>query len=210
MAGLMTPSAGVVDMVVSDASKTPTAMVFQDYAIYPWKSVLGNVRFGLDVAGVGRKEGDRRARQWLERLGLAEFARVYPATLSGGMRQRVSIARALIVEPEILLMDEPFAALDAQLRLVLQDELLRLWEADRRTVLFVTHSLDEALFLGDRVLVMSSAPGQIIADIRIPFERPRTTHLRGDAAFAALQDEIWQSLRVEVDRSLDTHAGAGQ
>jgi NitT/TauT family transport system ATP-binding protein len=117
------------------------------------------------------------------------------------MKQRVSIARALAVEPEVLLMDEPFAALDAQMRLVMQDELLTLWESDRRTVLFVTHSLEEAILLGDRVLVMSARPGRILRDLRSPFPRPRQPELRGEPAFAALQEQIWGLLREEVARA---------
>ena len=136
--------------------------------------------------------------EWLQRFGLDEFAKAYPATLSGGMRQRVSIARALVLEPEVLLMDEPFAALDAQMRLLLQEELLRLWESDRRTVVFVTYSLEEAILLGDRVVVMSARPGQVLADIPVPFERPRVPQLRGEAAFAALYERLWELLRGEV------------
>jgi NitT/TauT family transport system ATP-binding protein len=200
VAGLINPSAGTVEI----AAKTdhPTAMVFQDYSIYPWKKVLDNVRFGLDVAGVDKKEGTERARNYLAKLGLADREDAYPATLSGGMKQRVAIARALAVEPEILLMDEPFAALDAQMRQILQEELLALWQADRRTVLFITHSLDEAILLGDRVLVMSSRPGSIIASKKVPFERPRAPEIRSSAEFAALQGELWELLRQEVHAHL--------
>jgi NitT/TauT family transport system ATP-binding protein len=119
------------------------------------------------------------------------------------MRQRVAIARALAVEPEVLLMDEPFAALDAQLRVVMQDVLLDIWEADRRTLVFVTHSLDEAISLGDRVLVMSARPGRIIADFRVPFGRPRSSALRGDPHFAELQQQVWELLRVEVEGAIE-------
>ncbi len=200
VAGLINPSAGTVEI----AAKTghPTAMVFQDYSIYPWKKVIDNVRFGLDVAGVDKKEGNERAKKYLAKLGLADRASAYPATLSGGMKQRVAIARALAVEPEILLMDEPFAALDAQMRQILQEELLALWQADRRTVLFITHSLDEAILLGDRVLVMSSRPGKIIASKKVPFERPRSPEVRSTAEFAALQGELWELLRQEVHAHL--------
>jgi NitT/TauT family transport system ATP-binding protein len=204
VAGLTNPTTGSVEIRPRDATRVAVSMVFQDYSIYPWKTVEDNVRLGLDLAHVSRKEGRARAAYWLERLGLAAFARAYPATLSGGMKQRVSIARALAVEPQVLLMDEPFAALDAQLRLVLQEELLELWQSDRRTVIFVTHSLEEALLLGDRVLVMSARPGVLVADHRIPFERPRSPELRGDSEFAALQQEIWLELRSEVDRTLAT------
>ena len=200
VAGLINPSVGIVE--IAAATDNPTAMVFQDYSIYPWKKVLANVRFGLDLAGVAKKEGNERARKYLAKLGLSDRENAYPATLSGGMKQRVAIARALAVEPEILLMDEPFAALDAQMRVILQDELLALWQSDRRTVLFVTHSLDEAILLGDRVLVMSSRPGKIIASKQVPFPRPRTGDIRSSPEFAALQGELWELLRTEVQAHL--------
>ena len=200
VAGLINPSAGTVE--IDAKTDEPTAMVFQDYSIYPWKKVLDNVRFGLDLAGVPKKEGNERARSYLAKLGLADREKSYPATLSGGMKQRVAIARALAVEPEILLMDEPFAALDAQMRQILQEELLALWQADQRTVLFITHSLDEAILLGDRVLVMSSRPGRIIASKKVPFPRPRRGDVRNTAEFAALQGELWDLLRHEVEAHL--------
>lgn len=197
MANLLRPSEGTIE-IRKHSSQVPTAMVFQDYNIFPWKSVAANVRFGLDLAGVPKRESKERVDNLLARLGLADFADAYPSTLSGGMRQRVSIARALAVEPEVILMDEPFAALDAQMRLVMQDELLELWEKDRRTLVFVTHSLEEAILLGDRVIVMSARPGKVIADFKIPFERPRMPELRGTAEFASLHEEIWGLLRNEV------------
>ena len=198
VAGLVQPSAGTIEMT-QRGSGQPTAVVFQDYSIYPWKRVLDNVRFGLDLAGVPKKEGNERAMRYLTSLGLADRSRSYPDTLSGGMKQRVAIARALAVEPEILLMDEPFAALDAQMRQILQDELLQLWQADRRTVLFVTHSLEEAILLGDRVLMMSARPGKIVASRTVPFPRPRGADVRRSPEFAELQAELWELLRQEVD-----------
>jgi NitT/TauT family transport system ATP-binding protein len=177
-------------------------MVFQDYSIYPWKRVLDNARFGLDLAGVPKAEGNTRARTYLAKLGLADRERDYPSALSGGMKQRVAIARALAVEPEILLMDEPFAALDAQMRQILQDELLDLWQSDRRTVVFITHSLEEAILLGDRVLVMSARPGKIIASKVVPFERPRSADLRNSVEFRGLYSELWDLLKTEVDAHL--------
>ncbi|MFG3252857.1 ABC transporter ATP-binding protein [Streptomyces sp. NPDC048172] len=195
-AGLLRPSEGELELRTD--ARHPAAMIFQDYGIYDWKTVLANVRFGLDIQRVPRKEADERARSWLTRMGLAEFSGAYPATLSGGMRQRVAIARALAVEPEILLMDEPFAALDAQLRTLLQDELLTLTQSSSTTTLFITHSLEEALVLGDRVLVMSARPGRIIAERRPPFGRPRTGDVRSDPRFTTLKDELWELLRDEV------------
>ncbi|HEX7096335.1 MAG TPA: ABC transporter ATP-binding protein [Acidimicrobiales bacterium] len=198
--GLIRPSAGQID--IAARTSHPTAMVFQDYSIYPWKRVIDNARFGLDIAGVPKKEGNARARQYLAKLGLADRERSFPDTLSGGMKQRVAIARALAVEPEILLMDEPFAALDAQMRHILQDELLALWQSDRRTVVFITHSLDEAILLGDRVLVMSARPGRIVASKQVPFPRPRSAEIRGSSEFAEFQAELWDLLRNEVEAHL--------
>ncbi|MEU6605495.1 ABC transporter ATP-binding protein [Streptomyces shenzhenensis] len=195
-AGLLRPSTGALE--IRTTSPHPVAMIFQDYGIYDWKTVQANVRFGLDVQRVPRREANARAADWLARLGLADFAHAYPATLSGGMRQRVAIARALAVEPELLLMDEPFAALDAQLRTILQDELLEITQALHTTTLFITHSLEEAIVLGDRVLVMSARPGRIIAERRPPFPRPRTGGIRSAPAFTALKGELWDLLRKEA------------
>ncbi|MFF3490676.1 ABC transporter ATP-binding protein [Streptomyces sp. NPDC002795] len=195
-AGLTRPSSGTLE--IRTTSPRPAAMIFQDYGIYDWKTVLANVRFGLDIQKTPRKEANARARDWLARMGLADFADAYPSALSGGMRQRVAIARALAVEPEILLMDEPFAALDAQLRTILQDELLALTQTTRTTTLFITHSLEEAIVLGDRVLVMSARPGRVIAERTPPFERPRTGDIRDTPEFTSLKGELWDLLRGEV------------
>jgi NitT/TauT family transport system ATP-binding protein len=197
--GLINPSEGDIDIVAR--SNHPTAMVFQEYSILPWKRVIDNVRYGLDLAGVPKKEGNERAMAYLRTLRLEDRARSYPATLSGGMKQRVAIARALAVEPEILLMDEPFAALDAQTRLVLQEQLLELWQADRRTVLFITHSLEEAILLGDRIHVMSARPGRVIATREVPFPRPRTSDVRRSQEFGDLQADLWALLRQEVEEA---------
>ena len=211
VAGLLRPSAGEVKLYAEAATETPVAMVFQDYSIYPWKTVERNVSFGLELQGVKKHEAVERAGHWIERLGLADFAHAYPDTLSGGMRQRVSIARALTVEPEILLMDEPFAALDAQLRQVLQDELLEIWQSEaRRTVLFITHSLEEAIVLGDRVVVMSARPGTHVQSVDVPFERPRTPELRARSEFNDFKNELWDKLKGEVEHYMDQvrHEGA--
>ncbi|MFH8608128.1 ABC transporter ATP-binding protein [Streptomyces sp. NPDC018029] len=195
-AGLLRPGSG--ELTIRTAARHPVAMIFQDYGIYDWKTVRANVRFGLDIQKVPRREANARATDWLTRMGLADFTDAYPAALSGGMRQRVAIARALAVEPEILLMDEPFAALDAQLRVILQDELLALTQTTRTTTLFVTHSLEEAIVLGDRVLVMSARPGRVIAERRPPFPRPRGGEIRTAPEFTALKGELWELLRAEV------------
>lgn len=200
VAGLRAPSAGQVEMWGDDVSgDVVTAMVFQDYGIFPWMSVEKNVALGLRARGVNKRESLDRAGVWLERMGLAEFRRALPATLSGGMRQRVAIARALAIEPDILLMDEPFAALDAQLREVLQDELLALSQATSQTVIFVTHSLDEALVLGDRVVVMTGRPGRVAEVLEVPFSRPRDARVRESAEFGRLRNQLWSGLRAEAD-----------
>jgi NitT/TauT family transport system ATP-binding protein len=199
VAGLLAPSAGSIEVALRAPRRTAIAMVFQDYGIYPWQTVAANVAFGLRLEKVGKAEIRRRVAHWLDRLGLAEFADAYPSALSGGMRQRVAIARALAVEPELLLMDEPFAALDAQLREVLQEQLLALWQADRRTVLFVTHSLEEALVLADRVVVMSARPGRIVESVQVPFERPRSGALRDEPRFGELRAHLWELLRTEIE-----------
>ena len=156
---------------------------------------------------LSKQEKAERVDYWLARLGLADIAKSYPAQLSGGMRQRVSIARALAVDPEILLMDEPFASLDAQLRLLLQEELIKLWKQDRRTVIFITHSLDEAIFLGDRVVIMSAWPGVLRAEVPVDFPRPRSHELRGTPEFAQLVERTWDVLRDEVMTELDPGSG---
>lgn len=204
LAGLLRPSKGVVS-IISNAER-PVSMVFQDYSIYPWKKVLDNVRFGLDLAGVPKKQGNAQAVKYLAKLGLSDRSNEYPNVLSGGMKQRVAIARALAVEPEVLLMDEPFAAVDAQMREILQEELLALWQADQRTVVFVTHSLDEAVLLADRIIVMSARPGRIVADLVVPFSRPRNPSIRSTAEFAQLEQELRSILRTEVTAQLADQA----
>jgi NitT/TauT family transport system ATP-binding protein len=174
-------------------------VVFQQYALFPWRSAQSNVEFRLEGKGGTRLERRERARQFLELVGLSGFADRYPHELSGGMKQRVAIARSLAFDPDVLLMDEPFAALDAQTRDGLQDELLRIWEQTGKTIVFITHGIDEAVYLGQRVAVMTSRPGQIkqIIDIRLE-SRTTTEDLRSDPAFARYRHEIWSLLRDEV------------
>jgi NitT/TauT family transport system ATP-binding protein len=209
--GLLPPSAGRIDIVQRDPDRHLVAMVFQDHSVFPWRTVAQNVQMGLDIAtDLPKAEKEARVAHWLDRLGLTDVGGAHPATLSGGMRQRVSIARALAVDPEILLMDEPFASLDAQLRTLLQDELLRLWEEDRRTVVFITHSIDEAVVLGDRVAVMGARPGTIKASFDVPFDRPRDLSLRGSPEFGEVVQNIWGLLRQEVITELaESRAEAG-
>jgi NitT/TauT family transport system ATP-binding protein len=171
-------------------------IVFQQYALFPWKTALGNVTFGLEAKGVGKAERNERARRFLDLVGLGAFADRYPHQLSGGMKQRVAIARSLAYEPDVLLMDEPFAALDAQTREALQDELLCIWKRTGTTVVFITHSIDEAIYLGQRVLVMAATPGRITHTL--PVHVPRgdpTGDVRATPEFVRLRHEIWQLIR---------------
>jgi NitT/TauT family transport system ATP-binding protein len=173
-------------------------IVFQSYALLPWRTVIRNLELGLEIRRVGRRERRKIAHRYLELVGLAAFENQYPHQLSGGMRQRVAIARALAYQPDLLLMDEPFAALDAQTREALQIELLWIWEADKKTVIFVTHSIDEAILLSDRVAFMSSRPGQIREIIPIDLPRPRTEDIRNSAEFARIRKSVWELLQREA------------
>ena len=178
------------------------AMVFQDASLLPWRSVHGNIRFGLELQRWRRDDIDERARWFTELVGLAKFSEYHPHQLSGGMRQRVNIARALAVDPDVLLMDEPFAALDAQTREVMGNELLRIWERDKKTALFVTHAIDEAIFLGDRVMVMARDPGRIKAMVDIELPRPRTTAMLDSTAFIGYRHRLRDYIAADM-RSLE-------
>jgi NitT/TauT family transport system ATP-binding protein len=203
LARLERPSAGRIAVRHDEPKRPLIAVAFQDYSIFPWKTVEANVAFGLRATGVRHAAAFDTAREWLDRLGLGGFEHAYPAQLSGGMKQRVALARAFALDPEILLLDEPFAALDAQLRQMLQEELLAQWQrAGNRTALFVTHSLDEAILLGDRVALMSARPGRLLRVIDVPFERPRAVEIRLDHRFAEIREELWSQLRDEVRRTV--------
>ena len=192
LAGLDRPTQGTV------AGVQRAGVVFQEAALYPWKTVLQNVRFGLELRGLSKTECQEKAEAALRTVHLARFAKSYPHELSGGMRQRAAIARALVLEPDALFLDEPFGALDAQTRSLLQTELLTLWERTRISVVFVTHSLEEAVALSDRVILMASRPGRIIADVLIDAPRPRD--LRRDLTLATIQDRLLAQLSEEVTR----------
>jgi NitT/TauT family transport system ATP-binding protein len=203
IAGLLEPDLGSVDFDSSPKNGRPrNALVFQEHGLFPWMSVLRNVAFGLRMRGSGRREAEDKARHFIERVGLAAFVHRYPHELSVGMRQRVNLARALLVDPQTLLMDEPFGSLDAQTRLVLQQELLQIWDETHKTVIYVTHDIEEAVLMGDRVLVMSGRPGRIRDDIRIPLPRPRDLVRHGDATAAEIEGRIWSQLEDEVRKSL--------
>jgi NitT/TauT family transport system ATP-binding protein len=180
--------------------------VFQDASLLPWRTVLGNVRYGLECIGVPRREARERAMHFVELVGLQGFEHSYPHELSGGMQQRVNLARALVMDPKILLMDEPFAALDAQTREAMQEELLRIWKAAGKTVLFITHQIDEAIFLSDRVIVFSARPGRVRESIPVDIERPRALRLKREARFHALEDRIWTLVHDDATTTSSTAA----
>jgi ABC-type nitrate/sulfonate/bicarbonate transport system ATPase subunit len=173
-------------------------MVFQSYTLFPWLTVRDNVCFGLRERGVPRAQQLEMAQSFLQRVGLVGFEQHYPKQLSGGMQQRTALARALTNNPRMLLMDEPFGALDHQTRELMQELLLGIWEAERKTVLFVTHDIDEAVFMGSRVVVMSARPGRIKRELLVPFGHPRHYSLKTTAEFARLKAELTEELRVEV------------
>src|ERR1044071_4412303 len=174
------------------------AMVFQHFGLLPWKTVYDNAAFGLAVAHAPAARIRERVAHYLDLVGLKGFEQHYPYQLSGGMQQRVGLVRALAIDPDILLMDEPFAALDAQTREVLQEELLRIMQDERKTMVFITHSIDEAILLGDRIAVMSARPGRIKEILDVPLSRPRDGNaLRADPRFAALRAHIWNELRAQ-------------
>ena len=205
VAGLSEPSAGAIAFLGWPAPPR-CAMVFQEASLFPWLRVIDNVAFGLEMQGIPLAARRQQALALLQRLGLGPFAHHYPHELSGGMRQRVGIGRAWITEPEILLMDEPFRALDAQTRLIMQQELLQLWQERRTLVIYVTHDIDEALLLADRVLVMSGRPGQIREEITVPLPRPRDLMGRQQTEVEELKWHIWNMLAQEVRQTLHCRA----
>jgi NitT/TauT family transport system ATP-binding protein len=202
LAGLETASAGRAVIAADNPAKPTNAMVFQGDSIFPWMTVWGNAAYGLRMRHAPRGQIRDIVGHYLDRTGLRPFADRYPHQLSGGMKQRVSIARAFATDPEVLLMDEPFSALDEQNRTLLQEELLRIWDEDKKTVVFITHSVDEAVTLGDRIVVMTAHPGRIKTIVEVPFPRPREVlALRREPTYGALVFRIWGELRDEVDRA---------
>jgi NitT/TauT family transport system ATP-binding protein len=199
IAGLETPTSGDVEFTVATDGKPLRSMVFQEQGIFPWMSVLKNTAFGLKVRGVGRAEREKQALGYLDMLGLTPFAEAYPRQLSGGMRQRVNIGRAFANDPAILLMDEPLASLDEQTKLLVQEDLLRLWDGSHKTVVYITHSLDEAILLGDRVIVMTNRPGKVKTVVDVELTRPRNViDMQSNEAFFDIRSRIWTALREEV------------
>jgi NitT/TauT family transport system ATP-binding protein len=199
VAGLETHTSGDLKLAHFDRSKPLHSMVFQEQSVFPWMTVERNVEYGLKMRGVPQAERMEKVLHYLDKVGLSAFRTAYPHQLSGGMKQRVSIARAFANDPEILLMDEPFAALDEQNKAILQEELLRIWEESKKTVLFITHSIDEALVLSDRALVMTARPGTLKADIRVTLARPRGAYdVRSSEGYGELSTRLWGELREEV------------
>lgn len=193
IAGLEQLNSGEIkldDVLVSGLNREAT-LVFQQYSLFPWRNVLNNVAFSLEMKGISRHERLARAQHYIRRVGLSGFEKAYPYELSGGMQQRVAIARALAHNPRLLLLDEPFGALDERTRHILQRELLSIWQQERKTVVFVTHNIDEAIFLGDRILVMKDRPGAIETEIPVTFARPRD---RRSGAFVELHLAIREKL----------------
>jgi NitT/TauT family transport system ATP-binding protein len=203
IAGLVAPTSGSITFRDEPKHRGPrAALVFQQHGLFPWMSVLDNVAFGLQMSAVPRQERRELAMQLISRFGLQAFAQHYPHELSLGMSQRVAIARAFVTDPPVLLMDEPFGSVDVQTKLVLQEELLRVWRQDRKLVIYVTHDIEEAVRLGDRVLVMTGRPGRIQADIPVPLLRPRNASDHTRSEVVQLTWQIWKMLEEQVRASL--------
>jgi NitT/TauT family transport system ATP-binding protein len=198
--GLIAATGGrvLVDGEVVTRPGPDRAVVFQDASLLPWRTVLNNVLYGLECVGLPMREAKERAAHFINLVGLSGFEHHYPYELSGGMQQRVNLARALVMDPKILLMDEPFASLDAQTREVMQEELLRIWAQAKKTVLFITHQIDEAIYLSDRVVVFSGRPGKVKETIAVDMERPRPLGVKRQPRFHAIEDRIWSLIEEDV------------
>ena len=210
--GLIPASSGriLVDGEVVTQPGPDRAVVFQDASLLPWRTVLNNVVYGLECRGMGMVKARERAQRFIDLVGLKGFEQHYPHELSGGMQQRVNLARALVTDPKVLLMDEPFAALDAQTREVMQEELLHIWLKARKTVLFITHQIDEAIYLSDRVVVFSGRPGRVKDIIDVAIERPRRLCVKREPRFHALEDRIWSLIEDDVKKKTREAADDGR
>jgi len=200
VAGLIKPTKGIVrlDGNVITRPGQDRGMVFQSYTLFPWLTVTENIRFGLEISGMAKAKQEQIAQEFVEKVGLKGFEKTYPRGLSGGMKQRVAIARALANNPAILLLDEPFGALDAQTRALMQELLTQIWEELHKTILFVTHDVEEAIFLSDRVFIMTARPGKIKAEIDISLERPRSYEIKATESFLNLKKQALALIREEA------------
>jgi NitT/TauT family transport system ATP-binding protein len=208
MLGGFEPADGGTMMLNGELVRAPgpdRGMLFQEYALYPWRTVTGNILWPLEIQHVPKAEREKTLERLLSMVGLGQFRHHYPGELSGGMKQRVALARLLALDPRILLMDEPFGALDAQNRELLQEELQQIWNASRKTVLFVTHDIDEAIYLADRVIVFTARPGRIKADIEIDLRRPRDIEIKKTHEYNEYRNRIWDLLRSEVLRAREEY-----
>ncbi|TFY95665.1 ABC transporter ATP-binding protein [Pseudomonas nabeulensis] len=206
IAGFDHPSEGLVKVEgrqVTEVSPN-TGMVFQQYALFPWLSVIDNIAYGLKMKGMKKAERRAIAQQFIDMVGLKGFENAYPKQLSGGMKQRVTIARVLANDPAVMLFDEPFAALDAMTRQVLQEELVRIYEQSGKTIVFITHSIDEALMLSSRILIMSARPGKVAQDIVNDLPHPRNADVQLSEQYLAMKQKIWKTVQGEVAKSLAT------
>lgn len=205
IAGFEQPTSGQVLLKGKPVTEiTPaTGMVFQQYALFPWLSVLDNIAYGLKMKGMGKAQRHERAHQYVEMVGLRGFENAYPKVLSGGMRQRVSMARVLANDPAVMLLDEPFAALDAMTRQVQQEQLVQIYEKSRKTIIFITHSIDEALLLSSRIVIMTARPGRVAHDIANDLPHPRNADVQLSDLYIKLKQQIWGTVQAEVVRSME-------
>jgi len=195
IAGLGKPTSGRVLIDGDEAKPGKAGLIFQEFSLFPWRTVLGNVKFGLEIQGTPEEESLKIAQKYIDLVGLSKFEHVYPHELSEGMKQKVAIARALATKPSVLLMDEPFASLDAQTRNLMQDEFLRIWTQEKKTVIFVTHNVDEALYLADRVVVLTARPGRVKKIYEVQLSRPRKRTLQ---SFVRIREDILKLLGKEI------------
>ena len=203
IARLIDATTGDFEVNSREGSRPENSVVFQEHALFPWRTVQKNVEFGLEMRGVPKQERSSTARDYLRKVGLEGFEDLYPHQLSGGMQQRVNISRAFANDPEVLLMDEPLGALDAQTRHVLQEELLRIWNEEDKTIIYITHSLEEAILMSDRIGLMTSRPGTLKDVYEVDIPRPRTNKTRNRSDFNELYSELWASLEDEVQASME-------
>ncbi|MEM2103815.1 MAG: ABC transporter ATP-binding protein [Candidatus Bathyarchaeia archaeon] len=211
IAGLLRPTSGAVYIDNKEVSEcgSERAFVFQSPLLLPWRTTLRNITYGLELQGVPMKEAVAKAEEVIKLVGLKGFENYYPYNLSGGMQQRVNLARALIMNPSILLMDEPFANLDAQTRVFMQREVLRIWRETRKTIIFVTHQIDEAVFLSDTLVVLSRRPARVISKIDVDLPRPRELELRFKEAFTKYTNQVWELLKREAEKAIEEELAKG-